>query len=65
MDTAKIIVETASDAGLQLEDSYVRDIPREHRYLPPPQATANSQLATRMRTESVLRFQKNNGQGPQ
>ena len=65
VDTAKIIVETASDAGLQLEDSYVRDIPREHRYLPPPQATANSQLATRMRTESVLRFQKNNGQGPQ
>ena len=65
VDTAKIIVETASDAGLQLEDSYVRDIPREHRYLPPPQATANSQLATRMRTESVLRFYKHYGQEPQ
>ena len=65
VDTAKIIVETASDAGLQLEDSYVRDIPREHRYLPPPQATANSQLARRMRTESVLRFYKHYGQEPQ
>ena len=58
VDTAKLIVEIASEAGLQLEESYVRDIPREHRYLPPPQATANPQLAMRMRTESVLRFQK-------
>ena len=65
VDTAKVIVEIASEAGLQLEDSYVRDIPREHRYLPPPQATANSQLAARMRTESVLRFQKHDGQEPQ
>ena len=45
VDTAKLIVEIASEAGLQLEESYVRDIPREHRYLPPPQATANPQLA--------------------
>ena len=58
IDTARIVIEAASDAGLQFEDRYARDIPREHRYLPPPQATANNQLAARMRTESVLRFRK-------
>ena len=58
IDTARIVIEAASDAGFHLEDRYARDIPREHRYLPPPQATANDQLAARMRTESVLRFRK-------
>ena len=58
VDTARIIIEAASDAGLDLEDRYAREIPREHRYLPPPQATVDSRLAARMRTESVLRFQK-------
>ena len=58
IDTARIVIEAASDAGFRLEDRYVRDIPREHRYLPPPQSTANDQLAARMRTESVLRFRK-------
>ena len=58
IDTARIVIEAASDAGFQFEDRYARDIPREHRYLPPPQATANDQLAARMRTESVLRFRK-------
>ena len=62
VDTARVIVDAASNAGFQLEDRYTRDIPREHRYLPPPQATANHQLATRMRTESVLRFRKITGQ---
>ena len=57
-DTARIIVETAKDAGLYLEERYVREISRRHRYLPPPQATENRQLAARMRTESVLRFRK-------
>ena len=58
IDTARILIEAASDAGFQFEDRYVRDIPREHRYLPPPQIAANDQLAARMRTESVLRFRK-------
>ena len=58
IDTAGIVIEAASDAGFQLEDRYTRDIPREHRYLPPPQTTSNDQLAARMRTESVLRFRK-------
>lgn len=58
VDTARIIIESASDAGLLLEDRYARDIPREHRYLPPPQTATDSQLAARMRTESVLRFRK-------
>ena len=58
IDTARIVIEAASDAGFRLEDRYAREIPREHRYLPPPQATANEQLAARMRTESVLRFRK-------
>ena len=59
IDTAKIVIEVASDAGFKLEDRYSRDIPRQHRYLPPPQTAANGQLAARMRTESVLRFRKN------
>ena len=58
IDTARIVLEAASDAGFRFEDRYAREIPREHRYLPPPQATANDQLAARMRTESVLRFRK-------
>ena len=58
IDTARIVIEAASDAGFQFEGRYARDIPREHRYLPPPQGVANGQLAARMRTESVLRFRK-------
>ena len=58
IDTAKIVAEVASDAGFHLENCYTRDIPREHRYLPPPQTATNHQLAARMRTESVLRFRK-------
>ena len=62
LDTATIMVELASQVGFQLADSYVREIPRKHRYLPPPDTTSNPQLSTRMRTESVLRFQKNRHQ---
>ena len=58
IDTARIIEETASDAGLLLEGRYMREIPRERRYLPPPQTANDDQLAGRMRTESVLRFRK-------
>ena len=58
IDTAKIIIEVASDTGFVLEDRYSREIPREHRYLPPPQVAADRRLATRMRAESVLRFRK-------
>ena len=58
VDTARITTEVAEEAGLSLEDRYVRDIPRQHRYLPPPQSTGNSQLAARMRTETVLFFRK-------
>ena len=56
IDTARIIVESAAEAGLHLEDEYTREIPGEHRYLPPPQSTRNPRMAGRMRTESVLRF---------
>ena len=58
IDTAKAIIASASGAGLKLESRYSREIPREHRYLPPPQVSPDSQLAARMRTESVLRFRK-------
>ena len=58
IDTARIIEESASDAGLLLEGRYTREIPRESRYLPPPQTANDDQLASRMRTESVLRFRK-------
>ena len=58
VDTARIIIEAADDAGLHFENRYTREISRQHRYLPPPQATQNRQMAARMRTESVLRFRK-------
>lgn len=58
VDTARITTEVAGASGLYLESRYVRDIPRQHRYLPPPQSTGNSQLAARMRTETVLYFRK-------
>ena len=58
VDTARIVTEAAEDAGLNFESRYTREISRQHRYLPPPQATKNRQMAARMRTESVLRFRK-------
>ena len=58
VDTARIIIESAADAGLVLESRYNREIPREGRYLPPPQVSHDGRLAARMRSESVLRFRK-------
>ena len=58
VDTATIIKESASEVGMHLTKSYVREIPRKHRYLPPPQESSDPKLATRMRTETVLHFQK-------
>ena len=58
IDTARIIADSAAAAGLRLESRYIREIPRQRRYLPPPDVVDNRQLAARMRTESVLRFAK-------
>ena len=52
IDTTSIVMEAAHDAGLQFEDRYTREIPKEHRYLPPPETSPNIQLAARMKTES-------------
>lgn len=47
----------AERSGLTLVEERVRDLPTQHRYLPPPTST-RSTLAKRMKTETVLRLSK-------
>ena len=57
VDTTHILLSCAKDAGFEFTRRYTRDIPMNHRYLPPPE-TSSSQLALRMRTESVIHLTK-------
>lgn len=50
-----IVAAAAARAGFVLQSKMERELPPNHRYLPPPTLTS-SYLAKRMRTESVLRF---------
>lgn len=51
----KLLALAATDAGLQLTDETLRDIPAKHRYLPPP-SNDSAALAKRMKSEAVLTF---------
>jgi len=42
--------------GLRYEDEEERELPPNRRYLPPPEASKQSDLHKRMRTETVLKF---------
>jgi hypothetical protein len=52
-----ICVAAAKHHGFALMSTQVREIPAEHRYLPPPGSTASS-LAKRMKEEVVYTFRQ-------
>jgi tRNA G10 N-methylase Trm11 len=58
IQNTKIAVEAAKYHGLKLLDCKEREIPHNKRYLPPPDKSKTSTLNARMKTESVLTFQK-------
>ena len=55
-----LVIKVISDRlGLQFEEASSREIPASRRYLPPPTHSPNgSDLAKRMRTETVLTFRR-------
>ncbi len=55
IDNAGLVEALAEEAGFQLENRHVREIPARRRYLPPPGDGQNT-LDVRMRTETVLTF---------
>ncbi len=58
LDNARLIEATAKEVGLTEISRYKREIPANHRYLPPPKPQGNQKLAKRMREEVVLTFEK-------
>ena len=59
IDNASIVERGAKVHGLELEHRQERELPPQHRYLPPPK-NGKSPLGRRMRLEVVLRFCKPN-----
>ena len=57
ISNSNALKHAAELAGLSLVSERERDLPGQHRYLPPP-AQSDSMLAGRMRTEVVLAFAK-------
>lgn len=58
IDNTFIAEEAAREYGLKLIDTKEREIPQNKRYLPPPRGTTNTGLNARMRTETIMTFQK-------
>jgi SAM-dependent methyltransferase len=58
VDNARMIATASELVGLKEIAHYSREIPRNHRYLPPPQPKCNPSLAKRMKEEVVLTFEK-------
>lgn len=58
IDNAKLITAASKKVGLLEVGRYSREIPRNHRYLPPPRAECESALNKRMKEEVVLTFEK-------
>ena len=58
LNNARLIEATAKEAGLREISRYKREIPANHRYLPPPKPQGDQKLAKRMREEVVLTFEK-------
>ena len=58
LDNARLIEATAKEVGLREISRYKREIPANHRYLPPPKPQGDQKLAKRMREEVVLTFVK-------
>jgi SAM-dependent methyltransferase len=58
LDNAKMIAAAGEWVGLREIARYSRNIPGNHRYLPPPRAGCNSALGKRMKEEVILTFEK-------
>ena len=58
IDNAGMIAAASEQIGLREIGRYSREIPGNHRYLPPPQAGCNPFLTKRMKEEVVLSFEK-------
>ena len=58
IDNPGVMNIICSSLGLRLLNSSERDIPTNKRYLPPPTSTDQESLQKRMRTESVMTFEK-------
>jgi tRNA G10 N-methylase Trm11 len=58
VDNARMIATASELVGLREIARYSRDIPCNHRYLPPPRPGYNSALSKRMKEEVVLTFEK-------
>ncbi|MBA7606712.1 hypothetical protein ES703_13862 [subsurface metagenome] len=59
LDNANMIATAGELVGLREVARYSRNIPGNHRYLPPPKAGCDSSLGKRMKEEIVLTFEKN------
>jgi DNA modification methylase len=61
VSNSNAIKAIAARAHLALEAEYVRELPPNRRYLPPPSSrTSGDRLQSRMRSEVILRFAKVN-----
>ena len=58
IDSPGFIGVIGESIGFRIADCIEREIPNNRRYLPPPNATDQESLMKRMRTESVLTFEK-------
>ena len=58
IDNPALIESIGEFLGLRSINYVEREIPNSRRYLPPPSATTQESLIKRMRTESVLTFEK-------
>ena len=55
---ARALAAAAERVGFKLIKEVERELPRNRRYLPPPEASQPSLLAKRMRTETVMIFSR-------
>lgn len=53
---ANALAAAATHGPLTLVSEYERELPNQHRYLPPPTSTPASSVQRRMRTETILTF---------
>ncbi len=58
IDNPQLIASIANYLGLRQIECVEREIPTNRRYLPPPTSTIQESLKKRMRTESILTFEK-------
>ena len=54
LDNARLVESAGQQLGLKVVSRYTREIPANHRYLPPPKAESNDSFAKRIREEVVL-----------